>query len=97
MNLNELIDVKEETINGFHIIRIKSGEFKDIEYVYGEVSFEEDTPTLKFVYEVLSEFKPNNIKVFENLLGDLLVAMIERQLETSSVIYHGGIDEVSHP
>jgi len=78
-------------VNGFRVIRIKQGPFKDVDYVYGGVAIEEgeDIATIRFDYTIINGVIEDN-SAFKQLAGDILVAMIDKQLLDNNVIYSGG-------
>lgn len=72
---------------GFFILEILDGEYEGVRWTYGEVTFEEDHMT----YDLnILDGDVENDTAFKNLTGDILVSIIEEQLKTSDVQYHGG-------
>ena len=58
-------------------IIIKEGQFKDIIYSYGKVSFNEsEAPVLSFSYKIHSEKIPEDKDSFIKLIGDILSEII---------------------
>ena len=66
-------------------IEIKNGEYAGIVFHYNQVSFfeEDDTPHVKFDYDILKGTDPNT-EEFTNLLGDIVVDILEREFKRSS-------------
>ena len=78
-------------MNGFRVIRIIQGEYTGIEYVYGGVSFEENDDDCKIVFGfTITNGAVENLENFKLLIGDILVAMIDKQLIENDVVYSGG-------
>ena len=96
LNFHDWAEILPNDVNGFQIIKIKKGLFRNLEYIYGAVSFDETTDEihLKFEYEILSEhtIAPLHLEQFKVLLGDLLCAIIDAQIKNEEVVYHGGTD-----
>lgn len=95
MNLDETIELLDITPSGFTRIKVKTGRFSGVVYSYGAVAFEElaDELKLKFEYNILeNEQLIDDVSEFKQLTGDILLAMIDKQLSASEVIYHGGKD-----
>ena len=65
-------------------IKIKTNEYKDVVFTYGQVSFYEveDTPHIKFDYDVLEGEDPKS-EDFINLLGDIVVDILQREFESN--------------
>ena len=65
-------------------IKINNGEYEGIVFHYNQVSFYEkdDTPHVKFDYDVLDGEDPNT-EEFTNLLGDIVVDILEREFKTT--------------
>lgn len=65
-------------------IKISTGEYEGIVFHYNQVSFyeEEDTPHVKFDYDILSGNDPHT-EEFTNLLGDIVVDILEREFNTA--------------
>ena len=77
---------------------IREGKFKDVIYNYGKVSInhkeENDDGSLPFRFEyniIESKEKPEdelrNDPAFKNLLGDILVEILDEQLEADNLTY----------
>ena len=95
MNVN--YSITDKYVNGSAVIRIDSGEFSDIEYRYGGVAVDTDNPVLKFDYFIeldeYGELINEDAKTrFQNVIGDILMDMLQSQLDKGEVIYSGGID-----
>lgn len=79
-------------------IEIIRGDFKGVIYRYGKVGFDpedkegEERLTLQFEYDIISlpehladnEIEDEQFYFFENMLGDILVEILERDLEEKS-------------
>ena len=65
-------------------IKINTGEYAGIVFHYNQVSFyeEDDTPHVKFDYDILNGDDPNN-EEFTTLLGDIVVDILEREFKTA--------------
>ena len=65
-------------------IKIKTNEYKDVVFTFGQVSFYEveDTPHIKFDYDVLEGEDPKS-EDFINLLGDIVVDILQREFESN--------------
>ena len=66
-------------------IKINSGEYEGIVFHYNQVSFyeEDDVPHIKFDYDILKGEDPNT-EEFTNLLGDIVVDILEREFKRSN-------------
>lgn len=98
MNLNTFVTMTDNIINGFQCIRINEGEFAGIEYVYGSVGVEENAERteakLSFDFMIVDGLlMPENEIAFKQLTGEILQAILDDQLDSSSVVYSGGLDE----
>jgi hypothetical protein len=82
---------KKDTI----AIQIEEGKYKGVIYNYGKVQFngEVDPPSMNFQYKILKS-PPDVVEDsdFNDILGDILVDIIEEQLEQGEVVYAGGTD-----
>lgn len=82
-------------LNGFDILRITEGEFKDVEFAFGKVGFKVDDQTeqctLNFEHNIISGIV-NDMEKFKECAGDILILIIQEQLEKNEVIYTGGVD-----
>ena len=76
---------------------IEEGPYKDIVYTYGQVKFasepnDEGRLPLKFTYDIKKN--PNSIDTesedFRNLIGDILVEVMEEQLKNNKIIFKDG-------
>ena len=65
-------------------IKINTGEYAGILFHYNQVSFyeENDTPHVKFDYDILEGEDPNT-EEFTELLGDIVVDILEREFNRS--------------
>lgn len=93
------IEETDRVINGFRVLRILTGEFAGTEYCYSEVQVTEDEKQeqarLSFEVSLVSGKLQDKEaeKRFHVLTGDILMAIIDKQLNDGEVIYHGGVDE----
>jgi len=97
IDFKEYAVITDNEINGFQIIRIIKGSFSDIEFTYGKVEIVEDkdayTANIKFEYDIQHGLIAEDaLDEFKVLLGHLLVAIIQSQLEHNEIVYSGGID-----
>jgi len=90
------VEVNGKPVYGINLI---NSEFSDIMYHYGEVKFLEDEPndraTLAFEYVILEGTEPEDPetkKRFQEIVGDVLIEVITRQLDTHEVVFKGGTD-----
>ena len=88
MALNNKYVFVQRSIDDFSCIKITEGEFKDVIFTYGHVKFAEKENTkgeipLKFDYNVQRNYenKDTNSQEFKNLIGDILVEVVEKQLK----------------
>lgn len=74
-----------------HPIQIDEGQFSGCQVIYGAVSIQEDV--LKFDYEIVNDYtvKTGQEKEFIQMLGDILVEIIEESITRNEIIYKGGI------
>ena len=66
-------------------IKINNGEYEGLVFHYNQVSFYEkdDVPHVKFDYDILSEDEDPQTEEFTNLLGDIVVDILEREFKRS--------------
>ena len=85
------IRVLSESINGFNVIEIAEGKYKDVKYVYGSVEFkeQENNAIVSFDYELQGEYKID--EDFTQVIGDILMELLEEQLEKNEVVFRGGV------
>ena len=64
-------------------IKINNGEYAGVVFHYNQVSFyeEDDTPHVKFDYDILNGDDPNN-EEFTTVLGDIVVDILEREFKS---------------
>lgn len=81
--------------DGFHILRILTGQFEGVEYSYGEVALDEvnGEGILKFETTLHSAHNVSESDDFKKLTGDILMSILEEQLLHREVVYHGGSGE----
>ena len=75
--------------NGLAIIQITEGEFKNVEFAFGKISFgeddEEDNCKVTFNFEVITPPKDMSVQEAENVLelqntiGKILINILEEQ------------------
>jgi hypothetical protein len=96
INFHEWAEILPTEVNGFQVIKIKKGLFRNLEYIYGAVSFDETEEEihLKFEYEIMNghDIAPLHLEQFKVLLGDLLCSIIDAQMKNEEVVYYGGTD-----
>ena len=74
------------------VIKINSGPFAGISYIFGEVTFpDEDEPILQFHYDIV-EGEPDDVQAFEKFVGDALVEMLKKSLEEQTTVFKGGTE-----
>lgn len=83
----------DATEDGFYKVKINSGEFAGIIFNFSKVEFpDEDEPVLKFEYNVLEGTVDKLTKeTFETTLGDMLVDLLLKGIESKEISYKGGI------
>lgn len=66
-------------------IKINNGDYAGIVFHYNQVSFyeQDDVPHIKFDYDILSKHEDPNTEEFTNLLGDIVVDIMEREFKRS--------------
>lgn len=89
-----VIDVDNETW-----LELLEEPYNGIRYKYGKVEFKEpenegDDAMLQFDFELYDQrlvvqFKEDSS--FHKVIGDILIAIIEEQLERNEVVYTGGV------
>ena len=86
----------QRDVDDFSCIKLTSGKFSDIIYTYGKVKFAEEENNegrlpLQFTYNV--QRNPNNLDTegeeFRNVIGDILIDVMEEQLEKSKLNING--------
>ena len=86
-----LVENKE---TGHQAIKLTNDPYSGIMFVYGKVELNDDSPTLKFEYEMIEDIDTvYNKEAFEKYIGDLLVELIQYGLENNDITYTGGVDE----
>lgn len=75
--------------NGLAVIQITEGEFRDVEFAFGKISFgeddEEDNCKVTFNFEVITPPKDMSVQEAENVLelqdtiGKILINILEEQ------------------
>ena len=75
--------------NGLAIIQITEGDFKDVEFAFGKISFgeddEEDNCKVTFNFEVIippkdmSVQEAENVLELQNTIGKILINILEEQ------------------
>lgn len=92
MNNYKILD---HAVDGFTIIQLTEGKYKDVEFHYGAVAVEEgenETATLKFDYTI-TKGENINEEEFGAIAGKILHSLIDTQLEKGDVVYAGGVDD----
>lgn len=73
-------------------IEITDGEYAGTVLSYGKVDFPDpDEPILSFEYTVHKSEIDTTTEKFKNMLGDMLVEMIEESLKENETVFVGGI------
>jgi hypothetical protein len=99
----KLIDLPIVTVesrsSGLEALKLTSGPYEGIIYIYGKVDLDADEENahvfVKFEYEIL-DYAGKSIsdpKAFENYIGDILTELIHRGIEENDITYTGGVDE----
>ena len=87
----ETIDYIDTEGNKVIAIELTSGECSGLIYSYGAVSFpDQDEPILQFEYTLHEGVVSDNEK-FKNIIGDILVEIIEESVKNKDTIFAGGI------
>jgi|TARA_B100000959_G_C14939923_1_gene607351 hypothetical protein len=88
MAVNKKYVFVQRGIDDFSCIKITEGEFKDVIFTYGHVKFaekenEQGKIPLKFDYKIQRNYenKDTDGQEFKNLIGDILVEVVELQLK----------------
>lgn len=95
-NVHYKLEVDKETSDVY--IRIIDGEYEGTSYLYGNVAFDEsqdnDQVYLNFNYEIIESDLDKKILEddidFKNHIGDILVAIINKNLEENKAIHELG-------
>ena len=89
--------LEKSTPDGFKIIKILDSIYKDIEFTFSRVAFEEkdDELILNFNFDVFSDpfeiVKTEDEKTnFGQYIGNILTELLKAQVEAGEVIYSGG-------
>lgn len=90
--------ITDNYVDGFAILQITEGKFKDTKFRYGSLKLEENedhtAAFFQFDYRIVDgEIQQSDIKEFEELISEILNDMVFKQLEENSVIYAGGVNE----
>lgn len=104
MSIEKFHATGEFTPGGFHILEMDSGQFKGVQWSYGEMKFgEEENPdgtvTLSFDYDIANKNTVERILdkeeglAFGQQIGAILHHILEEQMKTGEVQYHGGTDD----
>lgn len=76
-------------------IQIEEGKYKGVVYSYGRVQFNGEVEPPKMNFEYMPVKIPNGVLIeedFIDIIGDILVDVLEEQLEAGEVVYAGGSD-----
>lgn len=100
MKLTDLPIVTVESLSsGLEALKLTSGPYEGIIYIYGKVDLdadeEKDQVFVKFEYEIL-DYADKGIsdpKAFETYIGDILTELIHRGIAENDITYTGGVDE----
>jgi hypothetical protein len=88
---HEIIDYVNAEGKNEIAFELTSGKFSGVIYSYGEVSFpDENEPILHFEY-VLHKGEIDNLDEFRDIIGDILVTVLEESMVNQSTVYYGGI------
>jgi len=92
--------VLDEKHHDFNVIEITEGQFKDFKIVYGEIKFadapnEDGTYTIKFDCDVMNDKMVTDRDAFQEVTGDILVALMDTAVKESEYLLKGGIDEAN--
>lgn len=88
-----LSDVTVEYKDKVGVITVINGDFTGTKFSYGKVWFpNEDEPVLAFEYDILSEtyWLPERADAFKQEAGQLLEAMLRKQIEDGDLVFKGG-------
>jgi len=96
IKFDEWAILTNDILNGFQVIKLIQGEFKDIGFVYESVAVQENEEKteakISFTYSIISGFVPDDkLNEFKQFTGDLLSAILQEQLEKGDVVYSGGV------
>lgn len=91
----------DKTIDSLIVMRIEdvNSKFNEVEFNYDGIQFAEKenddgSLTLTFGYQIVSGVvADHDLEEFKSLIGDNLIDAIERQIESNSVVYKGGVDD----
>lgn len=92
-NYEILPEVNEE---GFYKVKILSGDFNGCVFNFGKVEFpNENEPILSFEYNHLEGESggEDKKKEYETTIGNILVELIRKAIESRELIFTGGTDE----
>ncbi len=92
----ELIPIPD---NNVYAIKLITGPFAGITYCYDKCSLEDekDHATLNFEYDIIEDINEEyDIKLFEKYIGDTLLDIMESQLADNSIVYSGGVEDISN-
>lgn len=80
-------------------VKFGEGEFEGVMFTYGKVEFKEDPKTgyltLSYEYDIFDErtFTAEEMDRFRQMIGDLLVHLIQKGNEENTNVFTGGTDE----
>lgn len=91
------ITMTGENINGFFEIEIADGPFSGVKYYYTRVGFggtETSDGKVPLQFSYTTTHIPEGVTLnedFDVVLGDALLAILDEQIKTNSVVYKGGV------
>lgn len=91
-NYEVLQDVNPQ---GFHLIKLTSGDHEGIIYSYGRVEIvdKDDAAYLSFDYDIVDYAEREVKESFTTEIGDILQDILLEQLAKHEVVFKGGVDE----
>lgn len=87
------------TIDNEYWIELLEDPFKGVRYKYGKVEFiepetEGGDAICKFDFDIWDQrlvIQLSEDKLFQSMIGDILIGLIEKQLADNEVVYTGGV------
>lgn len=101
-SISDLYEATEQTHEDYVIIRITDGPYRGVEYTYGNISVaeSEDKSQAKLVFDPTVVKNPNDAKLdeaFFNLVGDVLVNVLEKWIEETKDEFEDRTDDITKP
>lgn len=88
----EVIDYYNADGESIIALEIQTGQFAGTIFSFGEVNFPDpNEPILQFDHTIHEQQGDTASNTFKNYIGDILVEIIEKSLESRDVVYKGGI------